>query len=187
MDFLLIIIRALDVILDILQWIVFAWVILSWILFFLRNSKFRWRHRQFYGVLEMLNDLFERSQAQVPVYLAALAASFHPEKLATSTNMLPRMSLIVCTSETGWSLSTSQTALRTAAAEVTGSPSVLTTRWRGAKKPACAYVKYICGFGSAASSNCRTSFTTPTTSHQWVGSFGLPGLTRLPTALWPGQ
>ena len=60
MDFLLIIFRALDVILDILQWIIFGWVILSWVLFFLRNSKFRWRHRQFYGILEQLNDIFER-------------------------------------------------------------------------------------------------------------------------------
>ena len=60
MEFALIFIRALDVILDILQWIVFAWVILSWILFFLRNSKFRWRHRQLHGVLEQLDDLFER-------------------------------------------------------------------------------------------------------------------------------
>ena len=60
MEFLLIIIRTLDVILDILQWIIFAWVILSWILFFLRNSKFRWRHRGFYEVLEQLNDIFER-------------------------------------------------------------------------------------------------------------------------------
>ena len=60
MDFALIIIRTLDIILDILQWIVFAWVILSWVLFFLRNSKFRWRHRQFYGILEQLDDIFER-------------------------------------------------------------------------------------------------------------------------------
>lgn len=60
MDFALIILRALDVILDVLQWIIFAWVILSWILFFLRNSKFRWRHRQFYGILEQLDDILER-------------------------------------------------------------------------------------------------------------------------------
>lgn len=60
MEFALIVIRALDLILDILQWLVFAWVILSWILFFLRNSKFRWRHRQFYGILEQLDDIFER-------------------------------------------------------------------------------------------------------------------------------
>lgn len=60
MDFLLIFIRTLDVILDILQWLILAWVILSWILFFLRNSKFRWRHRGFYAILEQLDDLFER-------------------------------------------------------------------------------------------------------------------------------
>ena len=60
MDFLLILIRGLLLVLDILQWLILIWVILSWILFFLQNSKFRWRHRQFYGTLEMLNDLFER-------------------------------------------------------------------------------------------------------------------------------
>ena len=60
MDFLLIVIRTLDVILDILQWLIFVWVILSWILFFLRNSKFRWRNRGFYHLLEQLNDIFER-------------------------------------------------------------------------------------------------------------------------------
>ena len=60
MDFALIFINALDLILDILQWVILAWVILSWVLFFLRESKFRWRHRQFYGVLEQLNDIFER-------------------------------------------------------------------------------------------------------------------------------
>lgn len=60
MDFLLIFLRGLDLILDILQWLILIWVLLSWILFFLQNSKWRWRHRQFYGTLEMLNDLFER-------------------------------------------------------------------------------------------------------------------------------
>src|SRR5829696_2225880 len=60
MAFLAILFRGLLLILDILTWTIFVWVILSWILFFLRNSQFRWRHRQFYGTLEMLNDLFER-------------------------------------------------------------------------------------------------------------------------------
>jgi uncharacterized protein YggT (Ycf19 family) len=60
MDFVLIFLRALDIILDVLQWVIFVWVILSWILFFLRNSQFRWRRRQFYGILEQLNDIFER-------------------------------------------------------------------------------------------------------------------------------
>ena len=60
MEFLGIVFRALDLILSILSWTIFIWVILSWILFFMRNSQFRWRHKQFYGTLEMLNDLFER-------------------------------------------------------------------------------------------------------------------------------
>ncbi len=60
MEFVLILLQTLDLILNILQWIVFAWVILSWVLFFLRNSQFRWRHRQFYGILEQLDDIAER-------------------------------------------------------------------------------------------------------------------------------
>ena len=60
MDFLLVFLRAVDLILSILGWTILVWVILSWVLFFLRNSKFRWRHRQFYGTLELLNDIFER-------------------------------------------------------------------------------------------------------------------------------
>jgi len=60
MDFVLILIRALDLILSILQWTILIWVILSWVLFFLRDSKFRWRHRQVHGALEQLNDIFER-------------------------------------------------------------------------------------------------------------------------------
>lgn len=60
MEFAVILINALILILDVLQWVILIWVILSWILFFLRNSQFRWRHRQFYGLLETLDDLFER-------------------------------------------------------------------------------------------------------------------------------
>ena len=60
MEFAIILLRALGLILDILQWVILVWVVLSWILFFLRNSKFRWRNRGLYGVLEQLNDLFER-------------------------------------------------------------------------------------------------------------------------------
>lgn len=60
MDFVLILIRALDLILDVIQWVIFAWVILSWILFFTRSSSFRWRFRGFYTILEQLNDIFER-------------------------------------------------------------------------------------------------------------------------------
>ena len=60
MDVILILLRALDLVLDILQWVIFAWVILSWVLFFLRQSKLRWRYRQLFGLLEQLNDIFER-------------------------------------------------------------------------------------------------------------------------------
>jgi uncharacterized protein YggT (Ycf19 family) len=60
MEFLLILVQAVRMIIGVLQWVIFAWVILSWILFFMRDSKFRWRHRQFYGLLEQLNDIFER-------------------------------------------------------------------------------------------------------------------------------
>jgi uncharacterized protein YggT (Ycf19 family) len=60
MEFVIILLQALSIILEVLQWVIFAWVILSWVLFFLRESKFRWRHRQFYGLLEQLNDVFER-------------------------------------------------------------------------------------------------------------------------------
>jgi uncharacterized protein YggT (Ycf19 family) len=51
---------ALLIILDVLQWLIFVWVILSWILFFLRQSQFRWRHRQAYHVFEQLDDIFTR-------------------------------------------------------------------------------------------------------------------------------
>lgn len=60
MSVLIIFLRALDIILNVLEWVVIVWVILSWILFFTRQSKFRWRYRGFYGLLEQLNDLFER-------------------------------------------------------------------------------------------------------------------------------
>jgi uncharacterized protein YggT (Ycf19 family) len=51
---------ALLIILDVLQWLIFVWVILSWILFFVRQSQFRWRHRRAYHILEQLDDIFTR-------------------------------------------------------------------------------------------------------------------------------
>jgi uncharacterized protein YggT (Ycf19 family) len=60
MDFLLVFVRGFLLVLDILQWVVLIWVLLSWILFSFSATRFRWRHRQFYGTLETLNDLFER-------------------------------------------------------------------------------------------------------------------------------
>jgi YggT family protein len=60
MQFLAIFFDAAYWILSIVSWAILVWVVLSWILFFLRNSQWRWRHRGFYGALETLNDLFER-------------------------------------------------------------------------------------------------------------------------------
>ena len=51
---------VLFIVLATLEWLILIWVILSWILFFLRQSSFRWRHRQFYGTLEQLDDIFTR-------------------------------------------------------------------------------------------------------------------------------
>ena len=52
--------RVILIILEFLQWLILAWVVISWILFFARQSSFRWRHRQFFGILEQLNDIFTR-------------------------------------------------------------------------------------------------------------------------------
>ena len=52
--------RVLLIILDLLQWLILIWVVLSWILFFARQSSFRWRHKQVFGVLEQLDDIFSR-------------------------------------------------------------------------------------------------------------------------------
>jgi len=48
------------IVLEFIQWIVFAWVILSWILFFASQTSFRWRNRGAYHVLEQLNEIFTR-------------------------------------------------------------------------------------------------------------------------------
>jgi uncharacterized protein YggT (Ycf19 family) len=58
--FLRVFLDALLIILSVIKWLIFLWVILSWILFFLRQSAFRWRHRQFYAILEQLDDIFSR-------------------------------------------------------------------------------------------------------------------------------
>lgn len=60
MRVLAVFIQTLLIILDVIYWIVIVWVILSWILFFMRQSKFRWRYRGFFHVLEQLDDLFTR-------------------------------------------------------------------------------------------------------------------------------
>ena len=58
--FLDVFLQAFLMVLYVIQWLVFVWVILSWILFFARQSQFRWRYRQAYHVLEQLDDIFTR-------------------------------------------------------------------------------------------------------------------------------
>jgi uncharacterized protein YggT (Ycf19 family) len=53
-------ITAVLIVLDVIQWIVFAWVILSWIVFFARQSSFRWRYKGFFTVLEQLDEILSR-------------------------------------------------------------------------------------------------------------------------------
>ena len=53
-------IQAILIVLDVIQWLVFAWVILSWIVFFARQSSFRWRYKQFFGILEQLDEILTR-------------------------------------------------------------------------------------------------------------------------------
>lgn len=60
MPFLAVFLNALLWILAVLEWVIIVWVVLSWILFFLRDSKFRWRNRGFYQVLAQLDDIFTR-------------------------------------------------------------------------------------------------------------------------------
>ena len=60
MDFLLPFFQALLIALEVLQYLILIWVILSWVLFFLRNSKVRWRNPRFFHVLEQLDDIFSR-------------------------------------------------------------------------------------------------------------------------------
>jgi uncharacterized protein YggT (Ycf19 family) len=54
------IVQVVLIVLDVIQWTVFAWVILSWLLFFASQSSFRWRNRSAYNILVQLNDIFSR-------------------------------------------------------------------------------------------------------------------------------
>ena len=60
MAFLIPFFQALLIALEVLQYLILAWVILSWLLFFLRNSKMRWRNPRFFHILEQLDDIFSR-------------------------------------------------------------------------------------------------------------------------------
>jgi len=52
--------NAFQIVLGVIQWIVFVWVILSWILFFASQTSFRWRYKQAYVILNQLNEIFTR-------------------------------------------------------------------------------------------------------------------------------
>ena len=60
MEFLGVFVSAILIILSVLEWTILIWVILSWVLFFMRDSKFRWRHRGFFQILTQLDDIFTR-------------------------------------------------------------------------------------------------------------------------------
>ena len=52
--------QAVDIVLLLIEWTIIIWVILSWIMFFAGQTSFRWRHRNFFCVIEQLNDIFSR-------------------------------------------------------------------------------------------------------------------------------
>ncbi|HEX8153737.1 MAG TPA: YggT family protein [Thermoanaerobaculia bacterium] len=60
MEFLAIVVDGLLMVLHIIHWLVLIWVLLSWILFFVRQTQFRWRHRKAYTFLEQLDEIFAR-------------------------------------------------------------------------------------------------------------------------------
>jgi uncharacterized protein YggT (Ycf19 family) len=48
------------IVLEIIQWTVFAWVILSWILLIAGQTSFRWRHASAFHILSQIYDVFGR-------------------------------------------------------------------------------------------------------------------------------
>src|SRR6185369_16493440 len=94
---------------------------------------------------------------------------------------------MVLMSATVWSLSTDQMAFRTGTARLIGSMFVRTTSALAAILFSCRYVKYICRFGEATKSFCRTSFTIPITSRQGELEVLEPGFSLLPIGSCPGQ
>jgi uncharacterized protein YggT (Ycf19 family) len=52
---------TLNVVFEIIQWLIFIWVILSWILFFTSQSSFRWRRRGVYNAIAQLHEIFSRA------------------------------------------------------------------------------------------------------------------------------
>ncbi|HEV8659816.1 MAG TPA: YggT family protein [Thermoanaerobaculia bacterium] len=60
MAFLIPFFQAVLIALEVLQYLILIWVLLSWVLFFLRNSKMRWRNPRFFHILEQLDEIFSR-------------------------------------------------------------------------------------------------------------------------------
>lgn len=60
MAFLIPFFQAVLIGLEVLQYLILIWVLLSWVLFFLRNSKMRWRNPRFFHILEQLDEIFSR-------------------------------------------------------------------------------------------------------------------------------
>ncbi len=52
---------TLNIVFDVLQWLVFVWVILSWILLLSAQTSFRWKHRKLFIVLSQLYEIFSRA------------------------------------------------------------------------------------------------------------------------------
>jgi uncharacterized protein YggT (Ycf19 family) len=52
--------RVILIALEVIEYLILAWVVVSWILFFLRQSKARWRNPRIYAILEQLDDIFSR-------------------------------------------------------------------------------------------------------------------------------
>jgi uncharacterized protein YggT (Ycf19 family) len=48
------------IVLQIVQWTVFAWVILSWVLLIAGQTSFRWRYRPAYNILGQIYEVFGR-------------------------------------------------------------------------------------------------------------------------------
>jgi len=59
-EFLFPFFNVLLIVLDVLEYLILPWVILWWILFFLPQSKFRWRNPRAHAILEQLDDIFSR-------------------------------------------------------------------------------------------------------------------------------
>src|SRR5205809_8141972 len=78
-------------------------------------------------------------------------------------------------------------AFRTGAARLIGSMLVRTTRALAAIFFSCRYVKYICLFGEAIKTFCRTSFTIPITSRHGELEVLELGLSLLPIGSFQGQ